>query len=163
MLKLKPVTDAMRSFWRRHMRAFAPNWQIIAETYVKTGDRIHAVTEKEVSAAAAILESAYTMSEDIPYDQLIALSMTRAELHAFVSYMRQLDTAYRTQAEFLAKNIKTGPLGGKHYEFKTTEEAAQVSPECYEQLTGQSARQAASRQRDQQSPVHARDVPVAQE
>lgn len=134
------------NIWRALMRRPKPfklHSRLVEETYIKTGDRVHAIGAKDVIAAAAVLESAYTMTVDVPHDQLIALTMTRTELHAFVCYMRQLDSAYRSQGEFIAKKITPSSLklqDGYPSEFKISEEAAQVSAERYAELTGKAVR-----------------------
>ena len=133
-MKLRPITDAMRAVVRGWFNPFKPNPYVLAETYMKTGDRVHSVGDKEVMAAASNLEAAYCMSETLPHDAMIALTMSRTELHAFVCYMRQLDATYRDQAQFIKRHIKPTESRG---EFKTSEEAAEISAERYSQLTGE--------------------------
>ncbi len=97
---------------------------------------VRVVAPEAVDSAAALLEATLAMTEKVHEDQPITLTMTKLELASFVCYMRQLDSAYREQGKFVAKHIKPAESPG---EFKTVEEAAEVSPAVYERLTGQAA------------------------
>lgn len=157
--RFKDKVLQMSARLRLRFNPFTPNHYVVAETYMKTGDRVHCIDEKHISAAAANLEAAYVMSEELPHDALIALTMTRTELHSFVCYMRQLDATYREQAQFIKRHIKPSRSPG---EFKTSEEAAEVSAERYEQLTGEVAGDTSLRVDRELSKEYARDVSLAQ-
>ncbi len=129
------LRDIFRAVLRRD-RAFKINDQVVAESYMREGAKVRNVDPKMVEACAATLESALVMSETLPPGHVMSLDFSVDELNSFVCYMRQLDTTYRQQAEFIERHIKPSESPG---EFKTSEEAAPVSPELYAQLTGKSA------------------------
>lgn len=136
-MRLKPITDILRAFWRRAPQPFTTHEAVVDNTYQRAGKSIEPVDFKDVMSGAGVLEAALAMTDELPHTATVNLIFTRRELSAFVCYMRQLDSAYRDQGEFIARHIKLMESPG---EFKGVEEAAQVSPERYAQLTGRSPR-----------------------
>lgn len=119
-------------------RQFHSHEKVVEDTYMlRSNHSVVAVNAKDVEVVAGILEAAVAMTEEVSDEEQIALSFSSWELRSFVCYMRQLDAAYRDQAKFIARSIPAEPT----HEFKTTEEAAEISAERYDSLTGAGSRE----------------------